>query len=187
MDYFDSLRKRVPSQAFVEDAYTVGVLRHLESLKKKRKESFKKGKSRGVEAHKDGALGEACFCEVMGLVWPRSIGTFALADVGDYEVKTTSYREGRLFIGVDDPLERRFVLVILDLPYYSVVGWVPGDRVKRYPITDEGDRGAPAYTIPQGAMLSPWLLLWELEDRKRREEDAKRQGQLCFGVSEHPA
>lgn len=136
---------------FIEDAYSVGEEIEEESFRNKRKQKWARIDRRtSIESHKKGAFGEAAFCFLVGVPWPRRMGTFEMADVGGrIEVKATAIPFGPLRIELTDPLEREFVLVELAQPYAKVVGWYPGSKVRGHRITDPGKKKSPCWEIPQ--------------------------------------
>lgn len=134
----------------------VGLARYAESVREGRRDRFGED---SLRSHIRGAMGEAAFCQATGREWEGLIGTFELPDVKpDFEIKTCKPGKN-MHVKITSPLDRRFVLVELDGSKYMVIGWLPGAKVRDFPVTDPGDRKAPCWTVPQDSLLSPWLLV----------------------------
>ena len=88
------------------------------------------------DAHIMGARGEIAVAKALNMYWDSSVNSFkSRGDVGDIEVRTTSYAPPRcsLYVTDRDHDDRRFVLVSeIDEATYQLVGWSTGSDVKKH-------------------------------------------------------
>jgi hypothetical protein len=113
------------------DACMVGISRRLSSMHKERENVLA-----DIETAKDlnnfqidieGAVAEKCFAKRFGLYWSSSINTFAAPDVGNWQVRQTTYDHGHLILRHKDktPGERFAFLVVDDQKFGAdLVGWI---------------------------------------------------------------
>lgn len=80
-------------------------------------------------------------------------GRYAPADVGlHYQVRSTRYVDGHLIVHPDDPLDHRFVLVIvLDDTRYDVAGTVFGREAARRELVRDR-RGGVGWWVPRASL-----------------------------------
>lgn len=74
-----------------------------------------------------GFLGEMAVSKAMGLPFaPDLTGFKRVADVGMYEVRSTSLPDGKLLVKPADRMTRRFLHVRVLVPDCVIVGWIRG-------------------------------------------------------------
>lgn len=75
-------------------------------------------------------------------------------DLGeDIEVRWTIHRErGHLPVYDRDPVEHRYVLVVGEIPTFTVVGMIDGSKAKDPLYRTTSPRGERCFWIPQGAL-----------------------------------
>ncbi len=86
-----------------------------------------------------GYRGQAAAAKALGMkvnpIFSGQYGSFRIfsenvADVGEFEVKTTKYNTGKLLIRGHHQSDRKYILVIADDMYnYRLVGWTYGYKV----------------------------------------------------------
>ena len=141
-------------------AAMAGVTRNVTALRDHR--ALENGRAdSGWENHINGALGEYAVAKVLGRCWSPAVGVLD-TDTGDlpgnWHVKSTTRRNGRLIVRRQDPMEMTYALVVLDLPHVEVVGWIPGEFAKLEEFWEEEDRARgihqAAYFVPAANLHS---------------------------------
>lgn len=141
----------------VAAAVTVGVQRHLASLRRGSRDAHGWTGRDGWGDHIEGACGERAAAKAMGLYWDGSVNVFERSDlVGrdgvGIQVKTRSKDEWDLIVRPGDSDAQRFVLVTGTVPTYRVWGWILGRDAKRSQwAVDYGNRPT-AYFVPKDAL-----------------------------------
>jgi hypothetical protein len=112
-------------------ACTVGVMRRLSSMSK----GYDKNKHAEISNFQtdiEGAIGEKCFAKWQCIYWAEHIGSFKKPDVGLWQVRATSHRNGHLIVRPNDkPGERVALLIIHDVAFGAdLVGWYEVDHAK---------------------------------------------------------
>lgn len=83
------------------------------------------GWERGIE----GACAEKFASKTLGLPWHN--GREGRYDVGSYQIRQTSYLNGRLCLHPEDLDEDVFILVVGTAPSFKLVGWCYGHEGKQ--------------------------------------------------------
>jgi hypothetical protein len=136
-------------------------------------ERFRRAKASGwkdylgaasADSHRLGARGELAFCIATGTKWGATLSSFRDSpDVEpDFEIRTG--RRPFLKLRPDDPTDRRtrdrrYVLLTPSDPAYrdahlpdgasfDIHGWLRGTEATGEPMTDPGNRGRPAFFVP---------------------------------------
>jgi hypothetical protein len=135
----------------MELAVGVGVRRQLAALRDNRPD--KHGyEGDGFSIHIHGAGGEMAFAKFAGLYWNGSVDTFKSPDLGsNIQVRTRSGVGGRedLIVRANDRSEDVFVLVVGQMPNYTVVGWRSGMFCKKPAYAREYGGRPSAYFVPR--------------------------------------
>jgi hypothetical protein len=148
--------------------------RRIEAVNKKRRRRNQMGyKPRGDESLINRTLGylaEAAFAQVLNVAWSANDDWKKVPDVGErWEVRSTTYRTGRLLISPRDPVDRDYVLVTtprvmamaeleemvkLQLPFgpFIVIGWYDGERARRPEWWEKHRIGGGAWFVPQSVL-----------------------------------
>lgn len=105
-------------------ASLAGSMRRVSSIKdglNKNKHAEKSDWSTDV----DGAAAEMAFAKFLNVYWSAANNSFKEPDVGTWQVRSTSRKDGHLIIRHNDKeLEERFVLIITEPPKYHIVGFI---------------------------------------------------------------
>jgi len=143
---------------FTEEELTVGAivggLREVSALTRERPSGYGYDESTPWERHINGAFGEMAVAKETNKYWQSLSFRSGLrehlpGDVGAVQVRATTHLGGRLIVHPDEPDNALFVLVTLNLPSYSLVGWKLGSEAKQQRYWDDPGTGRPAYFIPQ--------------------------------------
>lgn len=147
--------------------------RRIEAVNKKRRRRNQMGyKPRGEESLINRALGylaEAAFASLLGVQWSSIDDWKKVPDVGErWEVRSTTYRNGRLLITARDNPERDYVLVTTPrvmamsefeagehpLPFgpFVVVGWYNGERARQTQWWASYREQGGAWFVPQSVL-----------------------------------
>jgi hypothetical protein len=111
----------------------------------------------GWSEHIEGACAELALSKHLDIHWDGSVNTFkSQPDVGDYEVRVTSYSNGRLIVRPQDDDKSVYVLLIGVCPTYTIVGCISGLDAKQTKwLTAPDNKGRPeAYFVPRDALKS---------------------------------
>lgn len=106
----------------------------------------------GWDRHIEGAIAEYVAAKVVDGVWTPSTTTLDYAgDVGDgRQVRSTSWRNGKLIVHEEDPDDHKFLLAIVQLPTVRLAGWLFGHEAKKPQFWDDPQHSnRPAYFVPQ--------------------------------------
>jgi len=131
----------------------VGVCRQVQNLKRKCKTTYGADSVRSAwQYHVDGALGELAFSKWKGMFYDGAIGDYSAKDVGQYQIRTTTWPKGKLLLHDRDLDDDIFVLALAhDCPTIYLAGWIPCSegKIKQY---WEEKTGRPAYFVPQESL-----------------------------------
>lgn len=102
----------------------------------------------------EGACGELAVAKSLGREWEATVNTFKTGgDVGQYQVRTTSYPEGSLIFRPGKDRESDvFILVIGVAPVFDVVGWIMGSDARQGKWYREYGGRPPAFFVPRDEM-----------------------------------
>jgi hypothetical protein len=155
-------------------ACTVGVLRQISALQKKREGGHGRDRDRTFQDHIEGAAGEIAVAKHTGLFWSGTIGRIDADDVGPYQVRATSHVNGRLVLHPEDNSEKLFISATgVAFPLVTLSGWAWASEGKKDEYwQDPKGNNRYAYWVPN-AILHPMselppadTLPWK--DRPRR-------------------
>lgn len=134
-------------------ALDVGGRREVLARHLKRSEPHGTPERDSWEGNIEGAGAEYLASIETGLPWHMEIKKDLFPkppDVGDdIEVRWTRHADGHLTIYDDDPIERRYCLVIGRMPNLELVGIVEGERVMIGKYRGKTPRGTPCWWIPR--------------------------------------
>lgn len=109
-------------------------------------------KAHGEKLHLQGARAELFAARAIGTAWtPRGFDDRAQPDVGDFDVRSTTYRTGGLLLHPEDPDGRRAVLVVVSQDRFVIPGWIWGADGKQEQFWWTGGK-SPCYRVPQSAL-----------------------------------
>lgn len=79
-----------------------------------------------------GAIAEACFAKHMGMFFGCSVNMFKAPDVGEWQVRSTSYLDGHLIIRPNDETNAPVAFMICNGEWFGadLVGWFMIDEAK---------------------------------------------------------
>jgi hypothetical protein len=130
-------------------ATDVGVVRHVEALRRARPDAYGRSDEDGWTAHIEGACGELACAKALGIYWLPTVNTFKTGgDVASFQVRTRSRDDYQLYVRPDDSDDAIFILVRGIAPRYEVVGWMRGRDAKRPEWFKTFDRRPKAYFVP---------------------------------------
>lgn len=140
-------------------ALIAGCMRRAAAREKERK-NFYGAKSADAELlDLIGSVGEACVAKWLNAWWAGA-GIFRGDDVGQYQVRTTTYESGHLVLNNNDSDDKPYILVVANNGVGKIHGWVYGREGKKPDFwTDKSGRG-PAYYVPQSALRGIDTLPW---------------------------
>lgn len=131
-----------------------GLMRHVENLKKGRKDFHGASKDVGWQINIEGCLGEMALSKFLGVYW-QGKGTFRGADVGEYDCRTSSRDNGDLILHPNDPDNRIFWLVTGRNGEYVIQGWIKASEGKNQKYWRDPAGGRPAFFVPQSVLNPP--------------------------------
>jgi len=136
----------------------IGLRRNLEALVRGRSPRFAERYPGELWAyHVQGAMAEQAFCKAMGRYWGGGINTFHVSDVEGCDVDVRWSNGPTLKVRADD--RGRIVKMRGVAPEFEVVGWIEASEAKRPEwLADPGNRGAPAYFVPDDRLQEAWKL-----------------------------
>lgn len=143
------------SWAEVLVAAHVGVMRHVQSLRAKRRPTAGCGDEDSWTKHIEGAAGEMAVAKYLNVYWNPSINTFKAPDVGGYQVRTnTSRRLDDLILRPGDYKEDDIYISVLSfVPQFILCGWIKGIDGKRDQWLRDGSPGRPqAFFVPRSSL-----------------------------------
>ena len=127
----------------------------------------------------NGAAGELCVAQWLGLSWDGAFGRLGDSDVGNLvEVRTTPGHENPLRLHDDDKDDRVYILVTGIGPRWAIRGFILGKRGKNpewfhdRPAPANRPTGRPAYWVPQDQLSVSFESLrarvnWHLETGRK--------------------
>jgi hypothetical protein len=98
----------------------------------------------------EGFCGEAAFAKYLNVWWAGNVGNFNAIDVaGKYQIKTTKTDD---LIIRDRDINRNgndciYICLKGKAPEYRIMGWIHGDHVMLFPVTDKYNNNRPARFI----------------------------------------
>jgi len=137
-----------------------GVMRQVENLKLKREAAhgIERGTKGDWQANIEGVIGELAVSKHLDVYW-KGKGEFRGADVGrDFQVRTTSYATGHLWLFREDPEDKVFILVTGSGLEYHIRGWINGAQGKRQKYWGSKQEGREAFWVPQHDLMTEWIV-----------------------------
>ncbi len=136
-------------------ASQVGMLRHVQDLKKGYKDAYGAQAKDGWQLDIEGALGECAVAKAFDIYWNGAVGKLSAPDVGKLQVRTTHHMDGRLILHDKDKDEDIFILVTGVNGKYILRGWISGKHGKdALYLSDPTKKGRQAYFVPQDVLNS---------------------------------
>jgi hypothetical protein len=156
----------------MQQAAMIGVLRQIESIRLRLKDSFGADPDNGWSLNIEGAAGEMAVAKILDLYWGMPVNTFKRGgDVGHIQVRTRSRHHSELIVRPGDRDDDVFVLVTGRSPHFQVHGYIAGGQAKqRCWLHGYGGR-PPAYFVPQSA-LHPLQLLKSWRENSQADATA---------------
>lgn len=102
-----------------------------------------------LEAHAIGAVSELAVAKALNKFFPSG---FRETDVGEYEVRATTRKDGSLIIRECDSSAKRYILAIVDLPRVTIAGYIWGWDAKQEKYFRSPNGRPGAYFVPQSAL-----------------------------------
>jgi len=121
-------------------AAQVGISRRVKSMARERNtHNAIKNPNYGWHIDVEAACAEMAFAKFLDVYWDASVDTFKRADVGDVQVRSTSYDSGSLVFRNGDNIDDKFALVTGRCPDFNVRGWAFGMTicVGKYAVTED--------------------------------------------------
>lgn len=85
----------------------------------------------GFQYNVEGTIGECAVAKYFGIFWSGELGNFAAKDVGPYQVRATSHKNGCLRVHKEDSDTDVFILALLHaVPRVTIYGWQFGRDAK---------------------------------------------------------
>ena len=121
-----------PTDGEIVLATALGIHRNAINIARGRTPGAGQPRERLWSDHILGALGELVVARVLN-VYPNLIieRPCHSGDVGEFEVRTTSRRDGHLIIRPRDHDDRIYILVAGVPPILTIAGWITGEDAKR--------------------------------------------------------
>lgn len=129
----------------------VGISRHVKGAWKPGRYGVNNSNA-GWQVNCDGAAGEMAVAKWLDVFYDGNLGNFKARDAGPLEVRTTALESGCLIIHPEDRDDGVFVLVLSHKsPTFILRGWLRGAEAKAKKYWKEGQKGRPAFFVPQNA------------------------------------
>jgi|TARA_Y100001968_G_scaffold67696_1_gene58669 hypothetical protein len=130
----------------------MGVLRRVRNMKAGRKELYSPPKTGAWDRHIEGALGELALAKHLN-VFIADHTDRKCPDVGDVDVRMSTYANAHLIVHPDDPDDRDIWLVTGFLGEYVIRGWMNSKDAKQQKWWGGPDNERPScYFVPQGEL-----------------------------------
>ena len=130
------------------EAASKGVMRQVQNLEKRRRQSNNHDPSRDWQDHINGALGECAVAKWLGIYWSGNLGCLQAADVGPLEVRTRSRPGYDLILHESDPDDRILILLTGLNGEYVIRGCILARDGKRREFWKDPAGGRPAFFVP---------------------------------------
>lgn len=116
----------------LEIAYTIGVKRHLDSLKKNLQNKFGATNERSLFLHVSGAVGEMAVAKALNKYYVGHVNIFTKPDVDKYQIRFTGMVPPQLIIRNQDKNDEIFISVSSGEQYniFHINGWLYGKEGK---------------------------------------------------------
>ena len=111
-------------------AANVGAARRLSSINNSGIENRRFSEAGDWEVDIIGAIAEKMFAKIRGLYWDEGVNTFKLPDVGTWQVRGTSWRDGHLIVRQRDKADK-IALITIEKMTGTQVGWIEIEEAKK--------------------------------------------------------
>ena len=130
----------------------VGTMRRVASIQKKIPDT--KNSKRGFwETDADGAAAEMAVAKYFGVYWVPSVNAGKASDVLNFQVRSTSWQNGKLIIRTKDKKNEKYILVTVNVDICNIVGWTWADDAKKEKFWKPEDHtGESAWWVPQSEL-----------------------------------
>lgn len=152
----------------LDEAALVGKFRQRMNRRAGRGDRHGLEREQGLEVHIRGAEAELAASKALRVPWTGRLiderdwlRRDEVRDVGDYEIRSTPWKNGALLIHKSDP-DEIFVLVVDQRPVFVLVGWIRAAAAKVPNLWGELQAGRPCYVVPQ-KLLRPMFELTQGE------------------------
>jgi len=136
-----------PSELFVSSH--VGCLRHISSIQRKLP-NIVAGSKDDWNSDVDGASAEMAVAKHLGVYWNQSVNAGKAPDVLEYQIRSTSHRNGCLIIRERDKVDATYILVITNPPIFKIIGSIHSTIAKQDKYWRKADdMGVGAWWVPQ--------------------------------------
>lgn len=136
-------------------AATIGAMRQLQNLRASRQDAYGASERSGWQYHIEGAMGECAVAKALNLYWNGNLGNLQATDVGELEVRTSSYKGGMLALHPKDKNVSIFIHVNGVNGKYKIHGWCYGKEGKKDIYwNDLFNNKRPAFFVPN-SILKP--------------------------------
>lgn len=118
----------------------------------------------GLRIHQQGCIAEYATAKWLNVDWVDFSVDFKelTYDVGEFQIRSTDFKYGRLLLHHDDPDDQIFILVRIDrMPTIDLVGWIIGKHGKREVWWDELLKNRPCFIVPNRELHLMENLEWE--------------------------
>lgn len=134
-------------------AMTAGVMRRVETIVLKRKQTYGSKDEDDHQRALEGALGEMALAKYLGVYWHGKGKCWGPDMIGGHEVRTTSYQSGRLILHPEDKDDLKYWLVTGINGTYQIRGFKYGRDGKQKQYWDDPQGGRPAFFVPQNDLI----------------------------------
>jgi hypothetical protein len=101
----------------------------------------------------EGAAAEMAYAKYRNVYYDPTVNTFKAPDVAGDQVRSTTYKMGRLIVRGKDVNEERYILVVCSAPTYRMAGWIWTSEAKKSEwFRPEDETGPSAWWVPQDAL-----------------------------------
>ena len=138
--------------AEIQQAALVANQRYLECVKSNKKSVAGETMHDHLTRHIAGAMAEMAFAKYKGLYWSK--GGPGLSDVGEFEVRVTHIRRGKLILRSHDKRDATFYLLVGEHGKYKIIGSIKGSDGMQDCFVDPLDENRkPAWAVPQDKLI----------------------------------
>jgi len=130
----------------------VGGVRRVEGIRKGRTEHASAPLAERWRRDIEGAGGELATAKHLNLYWSGALGQLFARDVGRLQVRTAFDPGDGLIVRPWDPADAVYVLVVGQMPVYTLMGWLRGGDAKHSRYERAPNGRAPAFFVPAAAL-----------------------------------
>ena len=129
-------------------AANVGVIRHLQFIKRNARPMYGLDVPTDWKLQIEGAMSEYALAKYLNVHW-EGVGFPDADDVGNEDVRVTSHENGCLILHDRDKDDKKYWLLIGQNGEYEIKGYIFGRDGKQKKYWQEKVKGRPCYFIPQ--------------------------------------